>query len=87
MVELRRRGADLGSLRTVLPGAAAIVVAPAITVDGELLDAAGSSLAVVANFGVGYDNIDLDAARATRRAGDQHARGAHRCDRGARRRR
>lgn len=30
-------------------------------VDGELLDAAGPQLKVVANFGVGYDNVDLDA--------------------------
>jgi glyoxylate reductase len=28
------------------------------------MDAVGSSLRVVSNFGVGYDNIDLDAARA-----------------------
>jgi glyoxylate reductase len=30
-------------------------------VDDELLDAAGDDLAVVANFGVGYDNIDVGA--------------------------
>ncbi|HZA82666.1 MAG TPA: D-glycerate dehydrogenase [Actinomycetes bacterium] len=30
-------------------------------VDGELLDRAGPSLRVVANFAVGYDNLDLDA--------------------------
>ena len=29
-----------------------------------LLDAAGDQLQVVANFAVGYDNIDLDACRA-----------------------
>jgi glyoxylate reductase len=45
-------------------GAAAIVTDPSIAVGGALLDSAGSSLQVVANFGVGYDNIDLDAARA-----------------------
>ena len=45
-------------------GAAAIVTDPSIPVDAALLDSAGSSLEVVANFGVGYDNIDLDAARA-----------------------
>jgi glyoxylate reductase len=44
-------------------GAAAIVTDPSIPVDGAFLDAAGSSLEVVANFGVGYDNVDLDAAR------------------------
>jgi glyoxylate reductase len=46
------------------PGAAAIVADPTIPVDAELLDAAGSTLRVVANYAVGYDNIDLDACRA-----------------------
>ena len=32
-------------------------------VDDELLGAAGASLQVVANYAVGYDNIDLDACR------------------------
>jgi lactate dehydrogenase-like 2-hydroxyacid dehydrogenase len=30
-------------------------------VDGELLDAAGSQLKIVANFAVGFDNIDVPA--------------------------
>jgi glyoxylate reductase len=46
------------------PGADAIVTDPGIPVDAELLENAGSSLKVIANFGVGYDNVDLDAARA-----------------------
>ena len=33
-------------------------------VDGELLERAGPELAVVANFAVGYDNLDLDACTA-----------------------
>ena len=45
-------------------GAAGIVADPSIPVDADLLDEAGRSLQVVANFGVGYDNIDLDAAGA-----------------------
>jgi glyoxylate reductase len=45
-------------------GAAGIVADPSIPVGADLLDEAGASLEVVANFGVGYDNIDLDAARA-----------------------
>jgi glyoxylate reductase len=45
-------------------GAAAIVADPSIEVGPKLMDAVGSSLVVVSNFGVGYDNIDLDAARA-----------------------
>jgi glyoxylate reductase len=30
-------------------------------IDGELIDAAGPQLQVVANYAVGYDNVDLDA--------------------------
>ena len=56
-----RFGVDVGGHAG---GAAAIVTDPSVPVDADLLDEAGSSLAVVANFGVGYDNIDLDAARA-----------------------
>jgi glyoxylate reductase len=41
-----------------------MVAAPGVRVDSELLDAAGGSLKVVANFGVGYDNIDVEAVRA-----------------------
>jgi glyoxylate reductase len=33
-------------------------------VDEELLDRAGAQLRIVANYGVGVDNIDLEAARA-----------------------
>ena len=45
-------------------GAAGLVAGPRVRVDSELLDAAGASLKVVANFGVGYDNIDVEAVRA-----------------------
>ncbi len=44
-------------------GVAAIVTDPSIPVSGPLLDAAGASLRVVSNFGVGYDNFELDALR------------------------
>lgn len=44
-------------------GAEAIVADTSIPVDAELLDAAGGRLEVIASFGVGYDNIDLEAAR------------------------
>jgi glyoxylate reductase len=50
-------------LREHVPGAAAIVADPSIPVDAELLDVAGGSLKVVANFAVGYDNIDVEAVR------------------------
>jgi glyoxylate reductase len=47
-----------------VPGAAAIVADPGVPIDAELLDTAGTSLKVVANFAVGHDNIDLEAVRA-----------------------
>lgn len=44
-------------------GADGIVADLRVRVDGELLDAAGPGLKVVANIAVGYDNVDLDACR------------------------
>ena len=54
---------DREALLEMVPGAAAIVADPTVPIDGEVLDAAGDQLEVVANFAVGYDNIDLDACR------------------------
>jgi glyoxylate reductase len=54
---------ERGELLRRVPGAAAIVADPTVPVDAELLDAAGPSLRVVANFAVGYDNVDLEACR------------------------
>jgi glyoxylate reductase len=64
-VELRVGGldADRDRLLELAPGAMAIVADPTVPVDAELLDAAGSRLRVVANFAVGYENVDLDACR------------------------
>jgi glyoxylate reductase len=45
-------------------GADGIVVTPAVTVDGAYLDASGPQLRIVANYAVGLDNVDLEAARA-----------------------
>ncbi|MDQ3722375.1 MAG: D-glycerate dehydrogenase [Actinomycetota bacterium] len=45
------------------PGAHAIVADPTVAVGGDLLDFAGGQLQVVANFAVGFDNIDTDAVR------------------------
>ena len=63
--ELRAGGldADRARLLELAPGAEAIVADPTVPVDAALLDAAGDSLRVVANFAVGYDNVDLDACR------------------------
>ena len=54
---------DMDELRRRVAGAAALVADPTVPVDGPLLDAAGPSLRMVANFAVGYDNVDLEACR------------------------
>jgi glyoxylate reductase len=54
---------DRRALLERVQGAAAIVADPTVPVDAELLEAAGRSLRVVANFAVGYDNIALGACR------------------------
>jgi glyoxylate reductase len=48
-------------LRELAPGVAAIVADPTVAVDERLLDAAGPQLRIVANFAVGYDNVDVEA--------------------------
>jgi glyoxylate reductase len=50
-------------LLELVPGAAALVADPSVRVDAELLEAAGEELELVANFAVGYDNVDLSACR------------------------
>ncbi len=49
-----------------------------------LLAAIGTKLKIVANFAVGYDNIDVDACRAAGVAAIEHARHARRDDRRSR---
>jgi glyoxylate reductase len=48
-------------LLTAIAGKAGAVTLLTERVDDELLDAAGPQLAIVANYAVGFDNIDLDA--------------------------
>jgi glyoxylate reductase len=71
---LRESGADVWvspddralsaeELHAAVRGADAIVAMLHDRVDDALLDAAGEQLRVVANVAVGYDNVDLDAAR------------------------
>ena len=45
-------------------GAAGIVATLGLRIDEAYLDAAGPELRIVANFAVGFDNVDLEAARA-----------------------
>jgi glyoxylate reductase len=56
-------GASRPEILRLVAGADAVIADPTVPVDGELLDAAGPRLRVVANFAVGIDNIDLDACR------------------------
>jgi glyoxylate reductase len=53
------------ALSDEIVGSAGLVTIPADAVGAELFDAAGPSLRIVANFGVGYDSVEL--AEATRR--------------------
>ena len=58
---------ELASAFEIVPtpaGADGIVVTPAVRVDGAYLDAAGPQLRIVANYAVGIDNVDVEAARA-----------------------
>jgi len=59
-------GLDVGreELVELAAGVDAIVADPTVAVDEALLEAAGPQLRVVANFAVGYDNVDLDACQA-----------------------
>ena len=55
--------ATQGEIRELAAGVEAIVADPTVAVGAELLDAAGPTLRLVANFAVGYDNVDLAACR------------------------
>src|SRR3954451_13747864 len=63
--EVREGGLDATRDRIleIASGAAAFVADPSVSVDRELLDACGDGLRVIANFAVGYDNVDLEACR------------------------
>ena len=57
------RPLETAELHEAVSGATSIVALLHDRVDGELLDAAGPQLRCVANVAVGYDNIDVAAAR------------------------
>jgi glyoxylate reductase len=63
--EVKEGGLDvtLEQLLSMVPGASALVPDGSVRVDGELLDACGEQLRVIANFAVGYDNVDLEACK------------------------
>jgi glyoxylate reductase len=64
--EVEQGGLDAGRgrLLELAAGVEGIVADPTVEVDDELLDAAGPQLRVVANFAVGYDNVDLEACQS-----------------------
>jgi glyoxylate reductase len=64
--EVRSGGLDATRERLLelAEGTDAIVADPAVPVNEELLVAAGPGLRLVANFAVGYDNVDLEDCRA-----------------------
>ena len=53
---------DRDGLLAIVPGSVAIVADPTVPVDREVIEAAGPGLRLIANFAVGYDNVDLEAA-------------------------
>jgi glyoxylate reductase len=57
------RALDTAELHDAVAGADAVVTMLHDRVDGAFLDAAGEQLEVVANVAVGYDNVDVGAAR------------------------
>jgi glyoxylate reductase len=66
--EVREGGLEAGrdDVLSLAPRASALVADPAVPVDDELLEVCGDGLRIVANFAVGYDNVDLDACRRRR---------------------
>ena len=63
-VEIERELAAAFELIASPDRADGVVVTPAVTVDAAYLDAAGPQLRIVANYAVGIDNVDLEAAHA-----------------------
>jgi glyoxylate reductase len=59
---LRERPPERGELLEAVRGVAGILSTATETMDGEVMDAAGEDLRVVANMAVGYDNVDVEAA-------------------------
>jgi glyoxylate reductase len=61
---LRERPPERDELLEAVRGANGVLSTATEKIDGEVMDAAGDGLKVVANMAVGYDNIDVRAAKA-----------------------
>ncbi len=59
---LYERPPERGELLEAARGASGILSTATEEMDGEVMDAAGDGLRVIANMAVGYDNIDVEAA-------------------------
>ena len=59
---LHERPPERGELLEAVRGANGVLSTATDKIDGEVMDAAGEGLKVVANMAVGYDNIDVKAA-------------------------
>src|SRR5215203_3287238 len=59
---LHERPPECGELLDAVRGVSGILSTATEKMDGELMDAAGEDLKVIANMAVGYDNIDVEAA-------------------------
>ncbi len=60
---LSERPPERGELLEAVKGASGILATLTEQVDAELMQAAGEDLKIIANMAVGYDNVDLEAAR------------------------
>lgn len=50
-------------MKNFIKGADGILCLLLERMDGEIMDAAGKNLKIIANYGVGFDNIDVEAAK------------------------
>src|SRR5215207_9705810 len=60
---LHERPPEREELLDAVRGVSGVLSTATEKVDGELMDAAGEDLRVVANMAVGYDNVDVEAGR------------------------
>jgi glyoxylate reductase len=63
MSVLSERPPERGELLKAVRGASGILSTVTEKMDAEVMEAAGEDLKVIANMAVGYDNIDVEAAR------------------------
>ena len=59
---LHERPPEGDELLEAVSGASGVLSTATETMDGEVMDAAGENLRIIANMAVGYDNVDVEAA-------------------------